>query len=137
MTTEPPAEPPRRRRFGLSVRALMVLVLIVGGGIGWKANRAGRQRRAVATLDRNGVSIEYDHGFSGGRPWAPGWLRRAFGEECFREVTGVSDGGLAALRASSPAGLRTTNLVSSASDAGGVDGSVLPPLPPPPPPVPR
>jgi len=56
MTTEPPAEPPRRRRFGLSVRALMVLVLIVGGGIGCVVNHASYHRGQVASkLKRFGV----------------------------------------------------------------------------------
>ncbi len=43
---------PRRRWWSLSVRGLMILVLLVGGVIGWEANRVSRLRRAVAVLER-------------------------------------------------------------------------------------
>ena len=51
----PPAEPgstprPRRRWWWLSVRSLMLVVLIVGGLIGWEANRVSRMRRAIGQL---------------------------------------------------------------------------------------
>jgi hypothetical protein len=43
----------------MSVRALMTLVLIVGGGLGWTIQRANTQRRIVAALERSGGSVEY------------------------------------------------------------------------------
>ena len=46
----PPPETPRRRRLAVSLRAVMLAVLVVGGWAGWVANRASAQRRAVATI---------------------------------------------------------------------------------------
>ena len=98
MTTEAPSpeKPPRRRRrFTLSLRALMILVLIVGGGVGWKVNRARRQRLAIEAFQRIGASISFDYqhldknGIPIGVPWAPVWLRNYAGDEYFQEVTGV------------------------------------------------
>ncbi len=43
----------------LSVRALMVLVLILGGGLGWVVHRARVQRDAVAAIERAGGSVSY------------------------------------------------------------------------------
>ncbi len=49
-----------RRRLRLSVRALMVIVLITGGGIGWLMYRARVQRDAVAAIQRAGGLTYYD-----------------------------------------------------------------------------
>src|SRR5207245_9817632 len=40
----------RLPRLRLSVRAMMILVLILGGGIGWTVNRARAYRRNLATV---------------------------------------------------------------------------------------
>ena len=56
--TTPAAPPPtaqRRRWWSLSLRGLMILVLIVGGLIGWEANQVTRVRRAIAVLERQVV----------------------------------------------------------------------------------
>ncbi len=94
--TPTPEKPRTRRRFALSLRALMVLVLIVGGGLGWKVSRAKQQRKAIESLKQlGGVRITFDYQYSGGRPitngrpWAPAWLRNAVGDEYFQEITGV------------------------------------------------
>ena len=94
---EPTPSPPRpgRRRFTLSLRALMVLVLIAGVLLGWRARRASIQRRAVGAITAARGSVEYDYEWAGGkytpgvRPWAPEWLRRAIGDEYFQEPTNV------------------------------------------------
>ena len=94
---EPTPSPPRpgRRRFTLSLRALMVLVLVVGGLMGWKARRASIQRRAVEAITATGGSVSYDYQKQGGtwKPnaphWAPGWLRGPIGDEYFQEPVGV------------------------------------------------
>jgi internalin A len=49
-----------RRRLRLSVRALMVVVLITGGGLGWLMYRARVQRDAVAAIRRAGGLTYYD-----------------------------------------------------------------------------
>ena len=45
---EQPSSDTWRRRLRISVRGLMALVLIVGGGLGWVIHRAHVQRDAVA-----------------------------------------------------------------------------------------
>jgi hypothetical protein len=93
-TTET-TEKSRRRWFHLSLRGLMVLVLVVGGGIGWKANRARTQRRAVAAIKAAGGSATYDFEYPNNgipkpkEPSAPRWLRRVIGDEYFQEVASV------------------------------------------------
>jgi hypothetical protein len=91
---------PRRSRFTLSLRALMVLVLIVGGVLGWKARRVAIQRQAVAAIKAAGGSVKYDYEWGKSpngdlifllnpKPWAPAWLRRSIGDEYFQEVSTV------------------------------------------------
>lgn len=84
-----------RRRLGLSLRALMVLVLVAGGVMGWKARRADRQRWAVAAIRAGGGAVGYDFiDYFGDRgtynpnaqPWEPAWLRKAIGDEYFQEA---------------------------------------------------
>ncbi len=59
--TNPTATRPRRRRLRLSLRGLMVLVLVVGGMLGWKARRASIQRRAVTQIKAAGGTLLYDY----------------------------------------------------------------------------
>jgi hypothetical protein len=85
-----------RRRFRVSVRALMVLVLITGGGLGWVIYRARVQREAVATITRAGGHVGYSWQRSNGAfvfpvpksPW-PDWLRRRLGPDFLDTVTYV------------------------------------------------
>jgi hypothetical protein len=49
-----------QRRIRLSVRALMILIMIVGGGLGRIVHRARVQRDIVAAIDRAGGSVDYD-----------------------------------------------------------------------------
>src|SRR5262245_3580204 len=83
-----PTANPWRRRLRFSVRALMVLVLIIGGGLGWVIHRARVQRDAVATIRRAGGDVAYSWQWSGGRPVfprskppGPDWLRRILGPD--------------------------------------------------------
>ncbi len=94
------AETPRRRRWAFSLRTLMIFVLIVGGLLGWKANRASRQRQAAAIIRTANGAISYDfQSFPNGTPAAtrkaakppgPEWLRKWIGDEYFQEISGVS-----------------------------------------------
>ncbi len=93
--SEPISEKPRRWRFGVSLRMMMVLILAIGCGLGWRVRRAESQRRAVAQAGKLGAMIQYDYQYSGGKsiptgePWGPSWLRKALGNEYFQEVSSV------------------------------------------------
>jgi hypothetical protein len=54
-----------RRRPRLSVRALMAIVLVVGGGSGWLAYRIRVQRDAVRAVERAGGAVRYRWAFGG------------------------------------------------------------------------
>jgi hypothetical protein len=92
------ATPSRRRRwFSLSLRGMMLLILVAGGLMGWKARRVGLQKRAVAAIERLRGSVVYDWEYqglspfkmSGSNPPGPIWLRRILGDEYFQEVAAV------------------------------------------------
>jgi hypothetical protein len=85
-----------RRRLRLSVRGLMVIVLVLGGGMGWVAYRARVQREAVATIKRAGGEIAYSWQWANGvpvqtgaRPPWPDWLSRLLGPDFLDTVTYV------------------------------------------------
>jgi internalin A len=50
----------RRPRVRLSVRALMIIVLVLGCGFGWVVRRAHIQRDAVAAIVKGGGRVWYD-----------------------------------------------------------------------------
>jgi len=87
------------RRF--SVRGLIVLVLAIGGWLGWIVRSARVQREAVAAIQRAGGWVwydwQYDHGrfIPAGKPWAPGWLVDRLGDDYFGHVVyaAVNEGG--------------------------------------------
>src|SRR4051812_43466253 len=95
MTAPGPAMP-RRRRFTLSLRTLMVVVLVAGGWLGWRVKRAETQKRGVAAVEKAGGDVAYDpdfpdgHRHVDGQPRGPAWLRRQVGDEYFREVVEVN-----------------------------------------------
>jgi hypothetical protein len=57
---DPSATAPRKRRRGLTVRMLMLAVLVVGGGLGWIAQLAREQRKAVAAIEGAGGVVTFD-----------------------------------------------------------------------------
>jgi hypothetical protein len=87
---------PIRRRFKISLRTLMILILVLGTGLGWHVNKAREQLAAVAAVQRNGGWVHYDYEFVNGKltagrqPWAPRWLRAVIGDAFFREISQVS-----------------------------------------------
>jgi hypothetical protein len=95
---EPTSPKGRRRWFSLSLRGLMILILVLGGLMGWKARRASLQRRAVARIEELKGSVVYDWQFignaflikAGASPPGPIWLRKLLGDEYFQEVAQVT-----------------------------------------------
>jgi hypothetical protein len=88
-----------RRRLRVSVRTMMILVLILGGALGWMVHRAHVQRSAVAAIRPSIYAIRYDWEFkdgrsiSGGKPWEPKWLLDILGVDYFHDVTMVNFSG--------------------------------------------
>lgn len=95
------------RRIRVSLRGLMILVLAVGGGLGWFAHlmRQGRiQRNAIAAVRKLGGSALYDWQFEGKAfrlqkgtnlivtdvPGWPKWLVDRLGVDVFGSVASVS-----------------------------------------------
>jgi hypothetical protein len=57
---EPITPKSRRRRFAVSMRMLMLLVLVAGAALGWKVNRVQAQKRAVARIRDVGGDVTYE-----------------------------------------------------------------------------
>ncbi len=89
-----------RKRLRLSVGGMMIVVLGIGGVLGWAARRAHEQRDAVAAITtprRNTRGrVFYDWQFVAGKfdkaskPRGPSWLREALGPDLFDTVVGVT-----------------------------------------------
>jgi hypothetical protein len=89
-----PVSRPWRRLLRFSVRGMIVVVLLVGGWLGWIVRSARIQRVAVAAIKVAGGSVWYDWEWHNGRkfpgkPWAPEWLVGAIGVDYFGRVAGV------------------------------------------------
>jgi internalin A len=88
-----------RKRLRLSLRAMMIVVLGIGGVLGWVAHRAHVQRDAVAAITtprRNTRGIVYydwqfvaDKFDKDARPRGPKWLRGALGPDVFDTAVAV------------------------------------------------
>jgi internalin A len=89
----------------MSLRALMIVVLILGGWLGWLVRGARIQHEAVAAVERGGGSVKYDWEWRGfqfgpngrrmsaraqrsGPPW-PNWLVARLGPDFFADVKEV------------------------------------------------
>ena len=89
-----------RKRLRLSLGAMMIVVLGIGGVLGWVAHRAHVQRDAVAaiTTPRRNTrgSVYYDWQFAAAqgdknaKPRGPKWLRDALGPDVFDTVVIVT-----------------------------------------------
>jgi AcrB/AcrD/AcrF family len=71
---ETPRKRPWRRYLRLSVRGLILVVLAVGGCLGWWLHLARVQRQAVAAIRGAGGTISYEWDVPGD-PSTPGWRR--------------------------------------------------------------
>ncbi len=86
---------PWRRYLRFSVRGLIVLVLVIGGWLGWIVRSARIQREAVAAIKDARGQVWYDWEWSSGepipdgKPWAPKFLVDLIGVDYFGHVTVV------------------------------------------------
>ena len=78
-----------------SIRGLIVLVLVIGGWLGWIVRSAHIQRDAVAAITRAGGWVRYDWGWTRSSPTLiaktskPGWLADLIGIDYIGHVTVV------------------------------------------------
>jgi len=94
----------RRRWFQFSLRSFLIVVTVFAVWLGWKVDRARKQREAVRAIEtiRGVVQYDWQDGInswetsstvrfvpSNGEPLAPAWLRNVMGEHLFQNVTGV------------------------------------------------
>ena len=109
-----PAVPrPRRRWWAVSLRGLMVLILVVGGLIGWWVRGATLRREAVTTLREAGAVVTFrDEPGQEDKAGVWTWLYRRTGVEAFREVAGV---------AFRPPGMKASPPVDPAAPRPGLD----------------
>ncbi len=86
---------PWRRFLRFSVRGLIVIVLVVGGCLGWIVRSARIQREAVAAIENVGGLVRYDGEGTIGNDiperelWAPRWLGDLIGVDYFGHVISV------------------------------------------------
>jgi internalin A len=95
-----PIRRPWRRYLRLTVRAYLVLVLLVGAWLGWMIRAARIQRDAVAAIERAGGRLLYSWQWKNGDPipfgkpiW-PRWLVHRLGVDYFGHVALVSLSGM-------------------------------------------
>ncbi len=88
-----PASRPWRRFLRFSVRGLILLVLLMGGSLGWIVRIARIEREAAKAARQSGGWVLYDwqersvHGAVSGEPAAPAWLVKLIGVEYFGRIT--------------------------------------------------
>ena len=85
---------PVARLLRFSVRALIILVLMIGAWLGWFVRSARIQREAVAVITRAG-GVKYNWGWTSGdynpgvKPLKPGNLADRIGVDYFAHVTDI------------------------------------------------
>jgi len=90
-----------RKLLRFSLRGMIVLVLVIGGGLGWLVRSARIQHAAVAAVTGVGGSVMYDWqwnnrtsytsdaSYTGGASWVPKWVTDRVGTDYFGHVTSV------------------------------------------------
>src|SRR5262249_28067629 len=80
---------------GLSLRMLLLLILVAAIWLGWRVDKARRQGRAIAQVEKYNGYVRFDYEFADGKeipdaqPKGAKWLRRNLGDDYFREVSRV------------------------------------------------
>ena len=87
-------------RFQFSIRALLLLTVVVALPCGWLAaarEQARKQREAVEEFEDGSGTVSYDyqfdlwgHAIPGATPPGPAWLRKVLGDDLFVNVTQVN-----------------------------------------------
>lgn len=88
----------RLTRVRVTLRAFMLVVLIVGAGLGFVLIRVRDQRDAVGAIERAGGTVIYEYQWNHGDHdflARPGWLPERLGLDLFYRVKEVSIGGAA------------------------------------------
>ena len=103
MTTTNTVPEPKRRWLQFSVRAVLLLMVVIAVPLGWTMHKVRQQRDAVVALESVGCEVEYRSD-----DWPPtvsNWLWKMLGDDAVATVIsvestfgGVSDAGLAKLR---------------------------------------
>lgn len=90
------AHTPKRRILRFTLRSLLLLMLIVCIALGWKVERARKQREAVIWIRSMGGSVAYEyqrdnrgHRITNAEPPVPKWLVKQLGIDLFDEVVYV------------------------------------------------
>ena len=100
-----------RIRLRFRLRTLLLIILVAAFWLGWRVDKARRQRLAIAQVEKYNGHVRFDYEYVDGKeipdaqPRVPKWLRQSLADECFREVSRVihddqplSDATLAPLR---------------------------------------
>lgn len=78
-----------------SLRGLIVVVVVIGGSLGWIVRNARVQQEAVAALRKAGAGVYYDWEWTsgkhvaGGKPWVPTRIVEVVGVDYFGHVSHV------------------------------------------------
>ena len=79
---------PRWLRY--SLRSMLLVVLVLSVWLGYKANQAAKQRRAVRTIYELGGQVGYDFAYTEYRqPPGPAWIHKLLGIDWFNAVVDV------------------------------------------------
>jgi hypothetical protein len=113
MSTTPAVPVPRpwRRFLRFSVRRTIVLVLVIGGWLGWTVRNARIQRETVGAIECAGGWVRYDSGWTDNRtleirvPSEPHWRVDAIGVDYFAPVFAVTLAGGAPIERSHTSGV--------------------------------
>ena len=82
-----------RIRLSVSLRMFLLLILVAALWLGWRVDKARRQRHAIAQVEKYNGYVRFDYEFADGKeipdaqPRAPKWLRRNLDDDYFREVS--------------------------------------------------
>ena len=69
-----------RGRYSISLRVLMLAVLVLGGVLGWTANRANKRRWPIAAVKKLHGAVQFDYQYrddqfhQNGKSLVPPWL---------------------------------------------------------------